>query len=256
MLLNLLQSGLSAGFDSMDFKLSLVYILLSLPIIMFALSAHETAHGLVANWMGDPTAKNLGRLTLNPFKHLNPIGFLSMLIVGFGWANPVPINTRNFKNPRVGMAISGIAGPISNFLIAFVSLFLSMLLQFILILSGVEQPHILIEVLDMFLFMSTYLNLALAVFNLIPVPPFDGSRIFYAFLPPKWYFGVMKYERYIMLGCIILFFALNRLNVNPLGAFEDWVINGLFTVTGMGAGTEELGVLNLLFAYLSNLMQL
>jgi Zn-dependent protease len=122
MLLNLLQSGLSAGFDSMDFKLSLVYILLSLPIIMFALSAHETAHGLVANWMGDPTAKNLGRLTLNPFKHLNPIGFLSMLIVGFGWANPVPINTRNFKNPRVGMAISGIAGPISNFLIASVSL--------------------------------------------------------------------------------------------------------------------------------------
>ena len=169
MLLNLLQSGLAAGFGSDDFKISLVSVLLSLPIIMFALSAHETAHGLVAYWLGDPTAKNLGRLTLNPLKHLNPFGFLAMLIVGFGWANPVPINTRNFKNPRVGMALSGIAGPVTNFLIATVSLFANLLLNFILILAGVEQYNLWLLLLDEFLFMNAYLNLALAVFNLIPV---------------------------------------------------------------------------------------
>lgn len=92
----------------------IITLLMWLPIILFSLSLHESAHAWVANKMGDPTARNLGRVSLNPFKHLDPIGFLTMLVIGFGWAKPVPINARRFNNPRKGMAISSLAGPVSN----------------------------------------------------------------------------------------------------------------------------------------------
>ncbi|MBQ1233874.1 MAG: site-2 protease family protein, partial [Clostridia bacterium] len=116
MLLSLLQGG--------DFKSIIVSLLLSLPVILFALTVHEASHGLVAYWCGDPTAKNLGRLTLNPLKHLDPIGFLCMMLVGYGWAKPVPINTRNFRNHKQGMALSAAAGPLSNLILGLVSIVL------------------------------------------------------------------------------------------------------------------------------------
>ena len=246
----------------MNFLSDILFMLLSLPVMLVALSTHESAHGYAAYKLGDPTARSLGRITLNPVKHFDLFGFLSMLVFHIGWAKPVPVNARYFKNPRRDFAIVGAAGPISNVILALIHL---LILRLVLLFStnaltnntlpeGVGLTVLAIAVY--ILYMGVAMNVILAIFNLVPVPPFDGSRIFYAFLPPKWYFGVMKYERYIMLGCIILFFAMRRMNFNPLGAFEDWVINGLLTVTGMGAGTEELGVLNLLFAYLSNLMQL
>ena len=242
-------------------KYYILQLLLSMPVMLMALSAHESAHGYAAYKLGDPTARSLGRITLNPAKHFDLFGFLSMLVFHIGWAKPVPINARYFKNPRRDFAIVGAAGPLSNVCLALIHL---VLLRVVMIFATQalmngripsETALIVLSLVVFILYMGVAMNVILAIFNLIPIPPFDGSRIFYAFLPPKWYFGVMKYERYIMLGCIILFFALSRLGMNPLRIFEEWVINGLFTITGMGSGTTEMGIFNFLLTYLANLMQ-
>lgn len=186
---------ISGGFDSYQ----LINILLSIPVILFALTIHEFSHGFVAYKFGDPTAKAFGRLTLNPIKHLDPIGALLMLIGGFGWAKPVPINTRYFKNPKWGMAISALAGPVSNFLVSFVSYNIHYLLATKLPWHMMSNTvyNLAFAVTILFALMST-MNLSLAIFNLIPIPPLDGSRVLFVFLPANLYFGVMKYERIIM----------------------------------------------------------
>lgn len=238
----------------------ILMMLLALPVTVMALSIHESAHGYAAYRLGDPTARSLGRITLNPVKHFDLFGFLSMLVFHIGWAKPVPINARYFKNPRRDFAIVGAAGPLSNIALALIHLLILRVVMFFstnAFKTGTPVGGLGLAILSVvvyILYMGVAMNVVLAVFNLIPVPPFDGSRIFYAFLPPKWYFGVMKYERYIMIGCILLFFALNRLGLNPLITFEGWVINGMFTLTGMGSGTLERGLFSALLNYLENLM--
>ncbi len=206
MLIDLLRSG----FD----KYLLIQVLISIPVILFSLSLHETAHGYIAYKMGDRTAYNLGRLTLNPIKHLDPIGTLLMLTVGYGWAKPVPINTRNFDNPKKGMALTALAGPMSNFLLAVVSVCIYSLMIALLKVPSVVNVLLesttalnLYEIFYSLFYTAAYMNITLAVFNLIPIPPFDGSRIFYSFLPAKWYFAVMKYERYVMIVFLILLYT-------------------------------------------------
>lgn len=217
MLLSLLSEGFSRD--------ALISVLLSLPVIVLSLCLHETAHGWVAYKLGDPTAHNLGRLTLNPLKHLDPIGFVFMLLFGIGWAKPVPINTRNFKNPRVGMALSGIAGPISNLLLGFLGMLLYVLTIVICVVAGVDPWAITwTTVLLLFLEVLAFMNIALAVFNLIPVPPFDGSRFAYVFLPTKWYFKVMQYERYTGIVIMVIIFILSRIGYNPISIVVDFIM--------------------------------
>ena len=208
-------------------------LLLSLPAALISLSVHESAHGFVANKLGDPTAKNLGRITLNPMKHFDLLGFISMVLFRVGWANPVPINARNFKNPRRDMAISAAAGPISNFCLAIIfALFLKLVsLAYGVITFTSEMQYIIMYLLEMMLLSGVVLNINLMIFNLIPIPPFDGSRILYVFLPTELYFKVMRYERYIMLAFILLF-ATGALS-GPLSFLTNLLTNLIFKILGI-----------------------
>ncbi len=257
-----------------DFIRQLPLYLLSLPVILMALSVHESAHGYAAYKLGDPTARNLGRITLNPIKHFDLIGLLSMMLVHFGWAKPVPIIARNFKNPRRDMAITGAAGPLSNVLLAFLHLLVLRVVltlvapayvdgeiyQFLLAYVSGESftgslGFTVMSIIVYLLYLGVVMNIVLAIFNLIPIPPFDGSRIFYVFLPPKVYFGIMKYERIIM----IVFFILLILGVldGPLGYVENLVLDGLFRLAGISKrNPAELTCLNGMLGYLNALLQL
>ena len=212
-------SLLSSGGNFLDILLTL---LLMLPAMMLALSLHESAHGYVAWKCGDSTAYNLGRLTLNPLKHLDPMGFLSLLIFGYGWANPVPINTRNFRNPKRGMALSALAGPVSNLLLGVVCAVIAgvCLGYYSYVANPFAEQTYWNEVLRLFTIAFLYsaqINFIYMVFNMIPVPPFDGSRVMLAFLPTNIYFKIMRYERHIMYGVLIALFLLSYLGFSPFG---------------------------------------
>ena len=195
-----------------DFSVwTLVSLLVSVPIVLFSLSFHEFAHACAADKLGDSTARWHGRLTLNPFRHLDLVGTLSMIAFGIGWAKPVPVDVRNFRNPKKGMALTGLAGPVSNLILSFAGILCYRILNAVTKLGGdlshgnyIGNIYGILDVVALFLIIFSQMNAYLAVFNLIPVPPFDGSRIFYFLLPDKWYFSVMRYERVIMIVMLVL----------------------------------------------------
>lgn len=204
-----------------DLLFELLDIIVTIPVVLVALTFHEFSHGYIAYKLGDPTAKYMGRLTLNPLKHLDPIGTICMILCKFGWAKPVPVDMRQFKNPKRDMALCAIAGPLSNLLLGFLG-------TFIFCLLGSIFPNIL-EYYYLSYFLSSFaiLNIYLAIFNLIPVPPFDGSRILTAFLPDKYYIRLLQNERKIALGFFLVLildsYILNGYLTSGLADIVYWI---------------------------------
>ena len=189
------------SFFSADIQDVVYKLLISLIISLVALPIHEYAHGYAAYRMGDNTAYRQGRLTLNPLVHIDPLGTLALVLFGFGWAKPVQINPLNFENPKKGMMLSALAGPLSNVGLAFLSMVFYKL-SYIPVYLGMSGAFIM--TVQTFLLYMISINITLAVFNFIPIPPFDGSRIATYFLPQRIYFKIMQYENIIFIGLLVI----------------------------------------------------
>ncbi|MGM9522056.1 MAG: site-2 protease family protein [Oscillospiraceae bacterium] len=212
-------------FKNLDWSV-LTDALLSVIPALICITIHECSHGFVALKLGDTTAKDMGRLTLNPLKHFDILGFVMLAFVGFGWAKPVPIDMRRFKNPKRGMAVSALAGPVSNILLSVLLLFLYGLL-FVPIYSSSFGYYVLYT-----LYRTAYLSAALAVFNIIPIPPLDGSKVLFSLISDDAYYKLMRYERYGMIILLILI-VTDVLN-GPLNTAVSFVFNKLFFFAGLG----------------------
>ena len=165
--------------------------------VLVCLTVHETCHGLAALALGDPTAKRMRRLSLNPLHHIDWMGLASMFLCGFGWAKPVPVDMRYFKRPKAGMAVTALVGPASNFLLAMLLLFFASLTAR---LAAGEGAALLYG----FLVNTALLSVGLGLFNLVPIPPLDGSKVLFALLPERAYYTLMRYERYGMAVLLLL----------------------------------------------------
>lgn len=196
----------------------IIQLLFTVPVLIISFTLHELSHGFAAYLMGDKTAKYNGRLSLNPLKHIDWFGFLLLLVAGIGWAKPVPINMYNFKDPKKGMAITALAGPLMNILLVFISL----IFYAFGILYGWNEYVVL------FLYLAVHYNAVLAMFNLLPIPPLDGSKVLFAFLPEKYYYKLMAYEQYGMILLLILSFTNMSSKIISVGV--DNLINKLWRI--------------------------
>lgn len=214
---------LSNLWAALDFG-SLRDIVLRLVSVFLCLTIHETCHGLAAYALGDPTAKAEHRLSLNPLHHIDWFGLAMMLVAGFGWAKPVPVNPNYFKKPKKGMAITALAGPVSNFLLALLLLFGAKMMYDHAVYTALNQA-----VFD-FLMSTAILSVGLGLFNLVPFPPLDGSKVLFAVLPDRQYNLLMRYERYGM------FLLLALVMMGAGGSFLTKATYGVFELFGRIVG--------------------
>lgn len=229
-MLRILQSILSGdGFTTTD----LAQIFALLFVWICCTPVHESAHAWAAHKLGDETGRLSGRITMNPMQHFSLIGSIMLLVFGFGYAKPVPVNIRNFpvKRRKLYFAFTAAAGPISNLLLAVLFTVFEMICY---LFSGK-----LAEIgADFFLYVG-FFNVALAIFNLVPIPPLDGSRLLTAILPDRIYYKIMEYERYTMIALFALIFVMNRLGISPLFKLTLLVDNGIRFLVGLPFGISS-----------------
>jgi len=206
----------------MDINHFIQQLIILAPPFLFALTLHELAHGYVAWRLGDPTAKNEGRLTLNPLKHLDPLGVIAFIIMKIGWAKPVPVNPGYFKDPRKGMLLVALAGPAANIVLAIVS---AILVKFLIQLSFI--PMFALKPVVGMLAASVWINIMLAVFNCLPIPPLDGSKVLMGILPPEAARSYARLEPFGFILLLILFYAglLNKV-IMPIINFANALLLG------------------------------
>ena len=213
--------------NGMTLEIALVTIASTLITIFLVMPIHEWAHGFVAYKLGDNTAKYSGRLSLNPLKHIDPLGAASMILFRFGWAKPVPVDPRNFKNPKLGMAITALAGPTTNLFAALISM-IGLYSIYYFSATMVVKDEFAIKMLSFvaaFLMGFVQINVGLAVFNLLPLPPLDGYRILAAFLPDKFIYKYYQYETYIMFAVFFLLFT--NILTGPLYFLQNLVLDAI-----------------------------
>lgn len=195
-------------------------------VLFTATPVHECAHAWAAEKLGDDTGRKEGRITLNPFAHMTLWGSIMLLAAGFGWGKPVRVNPANFKDPKKGMMLSALAGPASNFVMAFLA---TVALRFLDVAAFATQSALLSSISRVFIYIII-INVSLGVFNFLPIPPLDGSKIFNAILPDRLYFKIMRYEQYIFIALIILVYSglLDR----PLAFLQNGVLQIMLFLTG------------------------
>ena len=196
---------------------------------LLCITFHETCHGLAAYRLGDNTAKRMGRLSLNPLKHVDLMGLIMMALFRFGWAKPVPVDMRNFKNPKAGMALTALAGPVSNVVLAYAAV---VLCNFVMFLADRLGSTWLLLALAQFFVYVEIISAGLAVFNVFPIPPLDGSKVLFALLSDRAYDRLMRYEKYGM-GLLMVLLVTGVID-RPLGAMRDWLLTWLNSLGAWG----------------------
>ena len=208
--------------EIMRFVSKLIVLFLCFPI-------HECAHAWMADKLGDPTGRKMGRITLNPLKHLDPWGTIMIFLVGVGYAKPVPVQINHFKNRKWGFALTALAGPVSNLIMSVLFL---LLIKILTMITGNNALYI--NILRSILVYAAYINISLAVFNLIPIPPLDGSRVVTAILPDGAYNAMLRCERYLMFALLAAMYMLGSMGYSPIGRLSMTIFRSLFQLFRLG----------------------